>query len=359
MYSTISKKEFALEGGNVIENLTIGFHTYGKLNDKKDNVIWVCHALTANSDVLDWWYGLFGSGKQFDPEKYFIVCVNTLGSCYGTTGPSSPRVNQRPLLADFPLVTTRDAARLFDVVKESLGLYEIHALIASSLGGQQALEWAILNPCIIKNLILVATNARHSAYGIAFNESQRLAIYSDSSYGNDEIDGGKTGLKTARSLALLSYRSYEIYDHAQTDSQIDKVENYRAASYQRYQGEKLADRFNAYSYVALTKMMDSHNIGRGRGSIQRALHQITARTLVIGITSDQLFPTREQRLIASNIKNSEYTEISSDYGHDGFLIETEKLSGLIGDFLYNKFKNNRPTVFRTTTKKNELMNLVG
>lgn len=359
MYSTINKKEFVLEGGYVIENLTIGFHTYGKLNDKKDNVVWVCHALTANSDVFDWWYGLFGSGKQFNPEEHFIVCVNTLGSCYGTTGPASPRLNQRPLLQDFPLVTTRDSARIFDLVKESLGIHSIQTLIASSLGGQQALEWSILNPCIFKNLILIATNARHSAYGIAFNESQRLAIYSDPTYGKGDIEGGKAGLKTARSLALLSYRSYEIYDRAQTDAEQGKVDDYQASSYQRYQGEKLASRFNAYSYVALSKMMDSHNVGRGRVSIQRALNQITAKTLVVGITSDQLFPTREQRLIASNIRRSEYAEISSDYGHDGFLIETEKLSELIGDFLFNEFKNNRPTVFRTTVKKNELMNIVG
>ena len=219
MYSTINKKEFVLENGETIENLSIGFHTYGKLNSQKDNVVWVCHALTANSDVFDWWHGLFGSGKQFNPDEHFVVCVNSLGSCYGTTGPASPRKNQRPILDSFPLTTTRDVARLFDVVKIALGIDSINTLIASSLGGQQALEWSILNPILIENLILIATNARHSAYGIAFNESQRLAIYSDSTYGKGNIDGGKKGLKTARSLALLSYRSYEIYDRSQTDNE--------------------------------------------------------------------------------------------------------------------------------------------
>jgi homoserine O-acetyltransferase len=354
MYSTINKKEFVLEGGAIIENLNIGFHTYGKLNSKKDNVIWVCHALTANSDVFEWWSGLFGPGKQFNPDEYFIVCVNTLGSCYGTTGPASPRENQRPLLDEFPLATPRDVARLFDIVKASLEINSVKALIGSSLGGQQALEWAILNPILIENLILIATNARHSAYGIAFNESQRLAIYSDSTYGKGDIEGGKKGLKTARSLALLSYRSYEIYDRSQTDDEY-LVDEFKAASYQRYQGEKLANRFNAYSYVALSKMMDSHNIGRGRVSIERALNQVSAKTLVVGITSDCLFPTREQRFIAAHVRYSEYAEISSDYGHDGFLIETEKLSELIRDFLHNGFKKNRPTVFKSTVKKSELI----
>ena len=203
-------------------------------------------------------------------------------------------------------------------------------------------------------MILIATNARHSAYGIAFNESQRLAIYSDDTYGKGGIEGGKKGLKTARSLALLSYRSYEIYDRAQTDQEY-RVDDFKAASYQRYQGEKLANRFNAYSYVALSKMMDSHNVGRGRDSIEGALNQISAKTLVVGITSDCLFPTREQRYISSHIRYSEYAEITSYYGHDGFLIETEKLTELINDFLHNGFKKNRPTVFKSTIKKSELM----
>ena len=356
MFSSINKKEFALESGDVLQNLTIGFHTYGQLNDKKDNVVWVCHALTANSDVLDWWTGLFGSGKQFDPKDYFIVCVNTIGSCYGSTGPASPRLNQRPLLENFPLVTTRDVAKVFDLVKIDLGIETIDTLIAASLGGQQALEWSILNPTLFKNLILIATNARHSAFGIAFNESQRLAIYSDSTYGNGAINGAKNGLKTARSLALLSYRSYEIYDKAQTDNESDKVDEFKASSYQRYQGDKLAERFNAYAYVALSKMMDSHNIGRGKTSIEEALKQIAVRTLVIGITSDRLFPTVEQRFIAEHVKNAEYTEITSDYGHDGFLIETESISNLIEDFLFNSFKSHRPTVFKTTIKKKEIIN---
>lgn len=359
MQSTINISNFALECGDQLENVQVAFNTYGKLNAEKSNVVWVCHALTANSDVLDWWDGLFGAGYQFDPENYFIVCVNSLGSCYGTTGPASPRDNKRPLLEHFPLVTTRDVASIFDRVRDALDIHEINTLIGSSLGGQQALEWSIINPEAIKNLILIATNARHSAFGIAFNESQRLAIFNDSTFGNGDVNGAKDGLKTARSLALLSYRSYEIYERSQTDTQIEKLGQYRASSYQRYQGAKLAGRFNAYSYVALSEMMDSHNVARGRGSITKALSLVKAKTLVVGITSDQLFPIGEQRLLAGGIKSASFAQISSDYGHDGFLIETKKLAGLIDDFLHNGFRNNRPTVFKTTTKKSELMNLVG
>jgi homoserine O-acetyltransferase len=359
MYSTISIKDCVLEHSEDLENITVAFNTFGELNSDKSNVVWVCHALTANSDVLDWWDGLFGAGNQFDPEHDFIVCVNSIGSCYGTTGPASPRDNKRPLLEQFPLVTTRDVANLFDRVRDILGIPYIHTLIGSSLGGQQALEWSIIKPEVIQNLILIATNARHSAYGIAFNESQRLAIYNDPTFGNGKIDGGKDGLRTARSIALLSYRSYEIYEQSQTDAELEKVQNYRAASYQRYQGVKLSSRFNAYSYLALSKMMDSHNIGRGRVSISDALAKVKAKTLVVGITSDQLFPIREQRTIANGIWRASFAEITSDYGHDGFLIETQKIAELISDFLFNGFKKNRPTVFRTTVKKSELMNLAG
>lgn len=358
MYSTINRDAFRLESGKIIENITIGFHTFGTLNKEKNNVVWVCHALTANSDVTEWWSGLFGPGKRFDPDKYFIVCVNALGSCYGTTGPATPQINQRPLLDKFPEVTTRDLAKVNELLRSILGIESIYALIGASLGGQQALEWSILNPEVFDHLFLIATNARHSAYGVAFNESQRLAIYADGTYGNGDPKGGRNGLIAARSVALLSYRSYAAYVKTQTDESIDQTNDFKASSYQRYQGKKLANRFNAYSYVSLSKTMDSHNVGRGRKSIDAALECITAKTLVIGITSDNLFPTCEQKYLATLIPKAEYIEIESEYGHDGFLIETSKLDRIFTDFLFNGFKNYKPTVFKTTVKKNELLNLL-
>lgn len=346
MYTIHLQQPFALENGEILNNIQVGFHTYGTLNEAKDNVIWVCHALTANSDVLDWWSGLFGEGKCFDPADYFIVCVNALGSCYGTTGPSTPGENRRPLLDKFPAITTRDMARLHDEVRSILGIRQIKLLIGASLGGQQALEWAILNPDCIEHLSLIATNARHSAYGVAFNESQRLAIYADPTYGNGALSGGRNGLVAARSIALLSYRSYEGYVRTQTPEEEELTDHFPASSYQRYQGEKLAKRFDAYTYVTLSKAMDSHNVARGRESLETALLEVKAKTLVIGIGSDQLFPLVEQRYLADHIPNAVFSEISSAYGHDGFLLETLQLKARLNDFLYNQFKSFKPTVFK-------------
>lgn len=342
---------FQLESGETIDPLTITFHTFGTFDPSKNNVVWVCHALTANSDVFDWWKGVFGENDLFNPNEYFIVCANIIGSHYGTSGPQNTSNSDGPLLDKFPFVTTRDMARAHDVLRKYLGIEKIHTLIGASLGGQQAMEWAIDQPNLIENLILIATNARHSAFGIAFNETQRLALYADQTFGNGNIDGGRYGLITARSIAMLSYRSYEGYAKTQTNPGNHMTDEFLAASYQRYQGEKLANRFNAYSYVTLSKAMDAHNVGRKRPSIEIALQQIKARTLVIGIESDLLFPIKEQEFLAEWISDSFFGKIDSDFGHDGFLVENKQLTDLIGDFLYNDFKQNRPTIFKTTNKK--------
>ncbi len=355
----ITLENFRLECGESISELILSYQTFGKLNAKKDNVVWVCHALTANTDVLDWWSGLFGEDQLFDPEKYFIICVNSPGSCYGSTGPATPLKNKRPKLENFPLLTVRDASKAFDQVRKALNLNRIYLLIAGSLGGQQALEWSIAQPNLFENLVLVATNAQHSPYGIAFNESQRLAIQADSTYGNGTIDGGKKGLLAARSTALLSYRSPSIYRQTQSEESGDKLQNYKASGYQKYQGEKLIRRFNAYAYVCLTRMMDSHNVGRGKRSIQDALRSIHAKTLAVAIGSDQLFPPSEQKFLAHHIPGAEYAEISSAYGHDGFLVETQKLSLILEDFLFNNFQKHKPTVFRSTVRKHELIQRLG
>jgi homoserine O-acetyltransferase len=342
---------FTLENGFSFEGLTIAYHTYGTLNAAKDNVIWVCHALTANSDVFDWWKGVFGENDLFNPKEYFIVCANILGSHYGSTGPLNYPTETNPLLDQFPSFTPRDLSRAHNLLRLELGIDKIKVVIGASLGGQQALEWAIESPSVFENLVLIATNARHSAYGIAFNETQRQAIYTDPSYGNGSKDGGMNGLKTARAIAMLSYRSYEGYGKTQTSDSLEQTENFPAASYQRYQGKKLADRFNAYSYVLLSKAMDSHNVGRQRTSIEVALRRIKARTLVIGIDSDLLFPVSEQAFLAKHISESEFTTIQSDFGHDGFLVEHQQLTEKLRDFLFNEFKKHRLTVLKKQTIK--------
>lgn len=328
------KKVFKLESGKKINDLQIVYHTYGSLNTKKDNVIWVCHALTANSDVFDWWKGLFGDNCLFNPKDHFIICANVLGSHYGTTNPLSiNRVTGLPYYLSFPEFTVKDLAVAHRILADHLNLPEIGLLIGGSLGGQQAMEWAILEPKRIKKLVVIAANAQHSAWGIAFNESQRLAITADRTFYSQTQNGGSKGLKVARSIALLSYRSYDTYGATQLEVGNEKIHDFKASSYQNYQGEKLVNRFNAFSYWYLTKAMDSHNVGRGKASVIDALRQIQAKTLVIGIVNDVLFPLSEQQFLAKNIPGAYFAELNSFYGHDGFLIETEILTKEIGTFI--------------------------
>lgn len=336
--STISTynytKTFKLENGKKLRKLNIAYQTYGKLNAKKDNVIWACHALTANSDVLDWWKGLFGNNALFNPDEHFIVCANVLGSHYGSTSPlSNNPVTGQPYYLAFPEFSIRDLVAAHRLLAAHLGIGNIKVLIGGSLGGQQALEWSVTDPAAIENLILIATNALHSPWGIAFNESQRLAITADRSFYAQKPDGGLKGLKVARSIALLSYRTYDAYAATQLESVNDKTGGFRASSYQNYQGEKLCKRFNAYSYWYLSKAMDSHNVGRGRNSVTDALALVKANTLVIGIENDVLFPQSEQEYLARNIRGAEFYSLKSAYGHDGFLIETDTLTNVIGNFL--------------------------
>ena len=328
------QETFKLESGLQLDGLEIAYHTYGTLNEEKSNVIWVVHALTANSDVFDWWKGLFGHDDLFNPKEYFIVCANNLGSCYGTTGPLSINTETNsPWFSNFPTITIRDMANALEILRAHLGILKINTVIGGSQGGQIAQEWVIENKNITDNLILIATNAKHSSWGIAFNESQRLAIQADISYFLNTPNGGEKGLKAARSIALLSYRNYNTYQESQKDKNNELIHDYAAASYQRYQGDKLVKRFNAYSYVRLSEAMDSHNVARSRSlDVEQVLSQIEIPTLVIGVTSDLLFPLSEQQFLAEKIKNATFNQIDSFYGHDGFLIETKQLSEYIKKF---------------------------
>ena len=327
-------KNFPLESGGILPQLEIGFHTFGKLNEDKSNVIWVVHALTANSNVFDWWKGLFGENDFFNPQEHFIVCANNLGSCYGSTGPLSINRDTKEQWFDyFPQITTKDLAGSLELLRLHLGIEKIHTLIGGSQGGQIALEWTLLNETLAKNLILIATNAQHSPWGIAFNESQRLAIKCDRTYYSNSTEGGKKGLAAARSIALLSYRGYQTFNETQKEEDSNRTKNFKASTYQRYQGEKLVSRFNAYSYVRLLDAMDSHNVARKRTQRpEDALKLVRAKTLVISITSDILFPSSEQKFLARHIPQAVHATVNSAYGHDGFLIETEKISESISRF---------------------------
>ncbi len=326
-----------LELGGVIDGLTIGYHTYGTLNSAKDNVVWVCHALTANSDVKDWWQGTVENGKFLDPEKYFVVCANILGSEYGTTGAVS--INQKTgkeYFLDFPEITIRDIVKCHQILAKHLGIGQLFALMGSSLGGFQAMEWSIIEPEISKNLLLIATAAVARPWVIALDESQRMAIECDRTWGEADYSAGAEGMKTARSIALLSYRGQPAYDATQSEHSDEfKTSGFRAASYQRYQGEKLSRRFSAYTYHKLTRILDSHNIGRGRGSVESALGLIKSNVGVIAVSSDILFPPSEHHYMMQHIHGATYHEIHSPFGHDGFLVEGEQLNRIIQS-IYNK-----------------------
>jgi len=322
------EQPFTLEGGKTLNGISIAYHTYGEMNDDQSNVVWICHHLTANSDASLWWGGVVGQGAIFDPAKYFIVCANILGSCYGTTGPLSdnPETGQ-PYYTSFPQVTIRDMVKAHILLRRHLGINKINLMIGGSMGGYQALEWAIMEEDIIDNLVLLSTSATESAWGIAVHTSQRMAIEADCTWQENSADAGKKGLKAARAIGLISYRNHGILVKKQTDPDKEKTDGYKASSYMEYQGEKLVGRFNTHSYYILTKAMDSHHIARGRkGTTAEILSNINQRTLVLGIHSDILCPLAEQEFLSKNIPDSRLIAIDSAYGHDGFMVEAELIS---------------------------------
>ncbi len=325
--------DFILENGQILPELHIAYHVAGKLNNDKSNVVWICHALTANSNVQEWWPGLYGEAKFLDPDKYFIVCANILASPYGSTSPLSihPK-GQKPYFLDFPEITIRDMVAAHILLRKHLGLESVFCLMGGSIGGFQAWEWAIMEPEVIKNLILIATGTEATPWQIALNESQRMAIEADASFFDNTENGGRNGLAAARSIALISYRNAQTYNKTQYEDNSTKLSDFKAASYQQYQGKKLVDRFNAYSYYYISKAFDSHHLARNRFSMEHALAQIKAKTLLLGISSDILFPACDMKRAASLIPHAAYHEIDSFFGHDGFLLEYEALTLILKRF---------------------------
>ena len=329
---------FELESGETLPSFQLKFTTVGNLNEERTNVVWVCHALTGSSDFTDWWGGLFSADSPFDPAKHFIICANMLGGCYGSTGPLSNKPNStRPYFHDFPVLTNRDVVRAFDLLRLELKIKEVHAIIGGSLGGQQVLEWAVLQPSLFQHIIPIACNAVFSPWGIAFNEAQRLAIEADQTWKDNDVRAGIEGLKAARAMGMISYRHYNTYTETQSEKGTNKIDDFRAATYQRYQGEKLANRFNAFTYWLFSKMMDSHNVGRNRQGIEPVLKQIKAKALVIGIETDILFPLHEQKYLSQQIPDATLEVLDSKYGHDGFLVEFDQMKKIIKHFLNKNY----------------------
>ena len=305
----VGGRGFQLECGRVLKGAQVRYRTYGTLNAAKTNAMVVCHALTGNAALDSWWGDMLGPGKLFDDTKYFIVCSNILGSCYGTTGPTevNPDTGKR-YGTTFPDVTIRDAVRLqIALVKEGLHIAQVAAVVGGSLGGMQALEWVLLGgPQFVKKAIVMCCGPAHTAWQIAISESQRQAIYADPKWKGGNYDPSApphSGLSVARQIAMFTYRSAPAYstkfgrrltngkgEHGQSVT-------FEAESYLRYQGHKFLSRFDALSYVKCTRLMDSHDIGRGRGGVVAALSSIKQPIMIVSVSSDILYPPSEQKTL--------------------------------------------------------------
>ena len=326
-----SPKNLLLENGQSLKKPTIAYHSYGKLNDNKDNVVWIFHALTASSNVDEWWDGLVGDGKLFNPKDHFIVCANIIGSCYGSTGPNSINPDTgNPYYHSFPDITIRDIISSLIELKNHLGIEKIKMAVGGSCGGYQVLEWLIMEPEAIENYTICVTSPKESAWGIAVHTAHRTAIELDPTWGENSEHSGLNGMKAARQIGLLFYRNHQIYHQHQNEVNNEKIKDFKATSYLKYQGEKLAKRFSPISYYKLTEILDTHNIARGRDAkIKETLKRIKQKGLVVSISSDLLCPPTEQQFMASHLPNAQYGLIDSLYGHDGFLLEYEKIGNVI------------------------------
>ncbi len=353
------RRPFALESGAVLPSLEIAYTVRGRLNAEGTNAVLVCHALTGNAHASDahleggetipgWFNGIIGPGLGIDTDRHFVICSNILGSCYGTTGPASVNpATGTPYRMAFPQMTVRDIVRVQKLLIHHLGVRRLATVIGGSLGGMQALEWALLYPEMVDTIVPIATAAAHSPWCIGISETQRLAIINDPAWQNGNYARQpERGLAIARAIAMISYRSQGSFTerfhregitpgdgHERVRVFHDVPLSFAVQSYLRYQGQKLAARFDANTYIYLTRAMDLHDVSADRGTMNDVLGSILARVLSIGISSDVLYPPEEQRAIASAIPLGRYAELDSPYGHDAFLIEFDRMNALLRDFL--------------------------
>jgi homoserine O-acetyltransferase len=325
--------ELELESGAGLPDARLAFRTWGRLAATADNAVVACHALTGSADVDAWWPGLLGPGRSLDPERDFIVCSNLLGSCCGSTGPASPRPGGGRWGADFPTVTVRDAVRAQRRLLDHLGVRSIRLVVGGSLGGMQALEWALGDPRV-EAAAVIAAPARHSAWAIALSEAQRAAIAADPRWLGgcyDPASPPSDGLAAARMMAMCTYRSPRGLDErfkrrTRSDGELEVL------SWLRHHGAALVARFDAACYVALTRMMDGHDVGRGRGGVEAALGSLAVPVLAVAVDSDGLYPPAELLEIAELAPLGELGWLRSPHGHDAFLIESADLDELLRSF---------------------------
>ena len=353
----------ALDSGKTLQQVTIAYETWGQLNSDKSNAILLCHAWTGDSHAAGsaqdgqptpgWWDGLVGSGCAIDTEKYFVVCTNSLGGCQGSTGPASPHpLDGKPYGSRFPVITVRDMVRAQVRVSDLLGIDVWHSVIGGSMGGMQVLEWGITFPHRVRTLVPIATCLQATAQQIAWGAIGRRSIRLDPKWrGGDYYDatvgdGPWQGLAIARMVAQVTFRSDNVFtdrfgrELADTDADYNGLglwDKFEVENYLDHHGDKLIRRFDTNSYLIIGKAMDLHDVARGRGSLQTAASRITAPVLSMGISSDILYPTYQQKQIREIISESggscEYVEIDSPHGHDAFLINLDQVGKPLVEFL--------------------------
>lgn len=347
---------FRLEAGGSLQPVSIRYAVYGELNERRDNAVLVCHALSGSARAADWWPEMFtaptnakgapgaSSGSVFDLSRDCVIGTNILGSCYGSTGPTSLNpATGNPFGPDFPLVTIRDVVRAQAHVLDELGVKRLHIVIGASIGGMQALQWAVDYPERVEHCIAIGT-APLSAMGLALNHLQRRAIQLDPKFNGGRYAAAEQpagGLGLARGIAMCSYKSAELFGERYArkpnrngEDPLQSLDHrYDVAGYLDYQGEKFVARFDANSYLVISKLMDTFDLARGYASEDEALGRIKSHISLVGISSDWLFPPADVRLLAERIEQagaqSDYTEFESSHGHDGFLAEVDAIASVV------------------------------
>jgi homoserine O-acetyltransferase len=352
-----------LECGRTLGPITLAYETYGELNEAGDNAILVVHALSGDAHAAGyhhprdkhpgWWDIMIGPGRAFDTRKYFVICSNIIGGCQGSTGPSSidPRTG-RPYGLSFPMVTVRDWVDTQKVLVDHLGIKQLLCVVGGSTGGMQVLQWVVSYPDMVRLAIPIATTSRLSAQAIAFNEVGRVAIQSDPNWREGDYYGKtlpRRGLAIARMIGHITYLSdrsmHQKFGRKLQDKSAygyDFRTDFQVESYLRYKGDHFVNRFDANSYLYITKAMDYFDLTQANGNLEGAFAGVKAKFLIISFSSDWLFPTYMSKETASALRRAHAevisTEILTDYGHDAFLLESEQLSSLIRNFLNHGWK---------------------
>lgn len=340
----VLNQPLVLESGEILPEVVIAYRRWGRLSPAADNAVIICHALTGSADADDWWGALFGPGRSLDPARDFIVCANVLGGCYGTTGPTSLAPDGRPWGARFPQLTIRDQVRAQMALADALGIRHIRFVIGGSLGGLQALEWAVLDRDRVGAVVSIAAAGRHSPWCVAWSEAQRLALAADPKFRDgdyDPADPPVAGLAAARAVAMLTYRSH--LSLGERFGRSAGAGGYRAATevpkdfavngWLRHHGQALVDRFDANTYRVLLDAMDSHDLGRGRGPYAAVLQCIRQPVLIGSINTDALYVPDDQEELARRLPAAKWLSIDSSHGHDAFLIDAAGFEPKIREFV--------------------------